>query len=680
MIRIFKFIGALAVALTIGAGFTACSDEIDKSNRYTFTGETIADFILNREDRFGKMITILKQANMFGLLSTYGTYTFFLPGDSAVDTYLREQFEAWDSTKNNPSPTWTGITSPYLEDLTDSMATVIAKTHIIPYGYEMAEMGEGVIDTRNYNDRYLSVSFVTEDEKFRILINNQSGIIEGDNLVENGVVHIMDKMVTPSTNSVPKLLADQPYFSLMSAALQETGFDKKLEDYMMLLNGKEYKLGPEPANCFQCGKGMARYPHSYYIKYTGFIETNDVYAAEGIYTLDDLKAFAEKYYGTEDRDNPKSTKNALYKFVAYHFLERELNYNLMIQHNLEHSSYKSEGKSGLVADIDRSDYFETMLGTMIKVTKPLSADDPEVVQNIYLNFSHNPARQQSMRNRTNICIYDVTTFTSLDEKYAKFSANGMNGTIHPINKILIYNEDEMMGNILNERMRIDIASLLPELTNNGVRFGRWEQTGGACSHGDYNIPNGYCKNIKVNDASTEWHYFCPTSWGANYLGDEIIVVGELYDFEYRLPPVPAGTYELRLGYTATDLRAITQFYVDGKVTGIPVDLRIKFDNERIGWIQDSKTEDDGVENDKIMRNHGYMKAPASYNCQFDPGVLVRDYKGAGRLIITQKYFDGNDHWLRMKKVDDAAKAEFNHDYIELVPKSIITSHIPEDRY
>ena len=34
----------------------------------------------------------------------------------------------------------------------------------------------------------------------------------------------------------------------------------------------------------------------------------------------------------------------------------------------------------------------------------------------------------------------------------------------------------------------------------------------------------------------------------------------------------------------------------------------------------------------------------------------------------------------MKKVDDAAKAEFNHDYIELVPKSIITSHIPEDRY
>ncbi|MBR5891082.1 MAG: fasciclin domain-containing protein [Bacteroidaceae bacterium] len=679
MMRIFKFIGAFIVALTIGASFTACSDDIDKSNRYTFTGETIADFILNREDRFSKMITILKQADMLGLLSTYGTYTFFLPGDEAIDTYLREQFEAWDSTKNDPNPSWTGITSPFLEDLSDSMAVVIAKTHIVPYGYEMAEMSEGVIDTRNYNDRYLSVSFVTVDENFRIMINNQAGIIEGDNLVENGVVHIVDEAVTPSTNSVPKLIADQPYFSLMSAALQETGFDKKLQNYILQLNGEDYKLGSEPANCFQCGKGMARYPHSYYIKYTGFIETDDVYASEGIYTLDDLKAYAEKYYGTEDRDNPQSEKNALYKFVAYHFLERELNYNLMIQHNLEHSSYKSEGTTGLLPDVDRSDYFETMLGTLIKVTKPLGSLDANEVQNLYLNYSHNPARQSNMRKNINICIYDITTFTSLDEKYANFSANGMNGIIHPIDKILIYNEDEMKGNVLNERMRFDIASLLPELTNNGVRYGRWSQTGGACSHGDYNVPNGYCKNIKINEPTTEWHYFCPHSWGANYLGDEIIVVGQ-YDFEYRLPPVPEGTYELRLGYTATSIRAITQFYVDGKVTGIPVDLRIFFNDERIGWIEDKKTDDDGVENDKTMRNHGYMKAPASYYCQHSGGTLARNYNGAGRIIITQKTFGGANHWMRMKKVDEPLDREFNHDYIELVPKSVVTSHIPEDRY
>jgi hypothetical protein len=37
----------LAIALSI----VACTDEIDKSNRYTFTGETVADYMLNRSEK-----------------------------------------------------------------------------------------------------------------------------------------------------------------------------------------------------------------------------------------------------------------------------------------------------------------------------------------------------------------------------------------------------------------------------------------------------------------------------------------------------------------------------------------------------------------------------------------------------------------------------------------------------
>ncbi len=33
--------------LAIALSFLDCTDEIDKSNRYTFTGETVADFITN---------------------------------------------------------------------------------------------------------------------------------------------------------------------------------------------------------------------------------------------------------------------------------------------------------------------------------------------------------------------------------------------------------------------------------------------------------------------------------------------------------------------------------------------------------------------------------------------------------------------------------------------------------
>jgi hypothetical protein len=135
-----------------------------------------------------------------------------------------------------------------------------------------------------------------------------------------------------------------------------------------------------------------------------------------------------------------------------------------------------------------------------------------------------------------------------------------------------------------------------------------------------------------------------------------------------------------MGYTATSIRAITQFYVDGKVTGIPVDLKILADDPRIGWIDDSETEDEGVENDKTMRNHGYMKGPDSYYMQHGSPITARQHSGAIRIIITQKYFDDNDHWIRMKKVDELDDREFNHDYFELVPKGVVTSHIPEDRH
>lgn len=681
MKTITKFIGAIVAAICLTTSFVSCQEDIDKSNRYTFTGETIADFILNREDRFSHMIKILNQAEMFGLLSTYGAYTFFLPDNEGVEKYLQEQYEAWENSKNNPQPTWTGITSPDLEDLSDSMALVIAHTHIIPFPYQLAEMKEGVLDTRNYNDRYLSVSFVTADEKFRIMINNQAGIIEGDNLVENGVIHITDEAVAPSTNTVPKLLADQPYFSLMSAALIETGIDQKMQDYKALLNGEEYTLGNAAATCFKdqsCGANTGRYPHTYYSKYTGFVETDDVFAAEGIHNLEDLKKFAEKWYGTEDQDDPTSPNNALYKFVAYHFLDRELNYNNIVLYGLEQTYYKSESDRGMTQIHDRIEYYETMLGTLVKTCKPMSSNDAYEAQNIYLNYSHRATKQNEMNKHLKVRVIDLTSFTTMDEKYKDFVQIGLNGTIHPIDKILIYNEDEMKGNVLNERMRWDVSALFSELTNNGVRWGRWEQSGGKCTHGDYNIPEGYCKNMKFNEKSTEFHYFCPYTWGCNYQGDEIIVVGQ-YDLEYRLPHVPEGTYELRMGYTATSIRAITQFYVDGKVTGIPVDLRIGAEDPRIGWIADDATDDNGVENDKAMRNRGYMKAPDSYYRQSAAGV-ARIHSGAIRIIITQKYFDNKDHWIRMKKVDESGDREFNHDYFELVPKSVITSHIPEDRH
>ena len=48
MKRIFYI---LAIILSI----LACTDDIDKSNRYTFTGETMADFLMNRSEEYSNL-------------------------------------------------------------------------------------------------------------------------------------------------------------------------------------------------------------------------------------------------------------------------------------------------------------------------------------------------------------------------------------------------------------------------------------------------------------------------------------------------------------------------------------------------------------------------------------------------------------------------------------------------
>ena len=122
-----------------------------------------------------------------------------------------------------------------------------------------------------------------------------------------------------------------------------------------------------------------------------------------------------------------------------------------------------------------------------------------------------------------------------------------------------------------------------------------------------------------------------------------------------------------MGYSANGNRHIVQFYVDDEIAGIPVDLRITANNALIGWVSDANTDDNGVANDKEMKNRGYLKGPTTF--YYGGSTLARNYNGDIRKVITTKYLGNGDHWIRFKNVkeDDDGKAQFMHDYLEIVP-------------
>lgn len=653
----------LAAVMTL----VGCEEYIAEEARYTFTGHTVASFLEENEETYSSFIEILRRSGRLSLMKAYGQYTVFAPTNDAIARHLIEQDSIYWTTLKEGNPVWTGITSPELAELSDSMCTVIAQTHIIPSVYRSTEMEGDIIPTMNMNNRYLSLSYgVDENDHYVLYVNGNGKIIAKDEEVENGVVHTIASVLNPSTNTLPTQIEQHDYFRIMSEAIKLTGYEDKLQRH----KDYDYDQGDlYMVDIYQ--RTQIPYPANRYYGYTAFLETDSVFYAEGINSVEKLAERCAEWYPEADASAPVTSRdNPLNQFVGYHLMDRNLAYSRLVCYNIKtHSVIDSE--QDYFDGSDRYEFYETMSGKIIKITMPRSVS--ELKSTILLNY-YKPGEGEVVPDETeffmNNKVYEPEEFRDLNgDAYADFSAIALNGTIHPIKKILVYNEDVMVGRVLNTIIRFDASSLCSELTNNNMRWHFFAHAS-ASDIGEFYIPNDYCENMKVYTEETRTYYLPPHVTYHNYQGDEMNTLGG-YDFALKLPRVPAGTYEIRMGYTPNERRGIVQFYVDDEVTGIPVDVRIKGDDPRIGFVADVNTDDGGIVNDKEMKNRGYLKASTTY---VTVGTRVaRTQNNVIRKVITTKYLSEGDHWIRFKNAyeNDDGKGQFMYDYFELVPVSYI---------
>ena len=365
-----------AIAFVSAGFFTACDDEIDMENRFTFKGELISTYLQNNPERFSSFTYILDKAkigkktsgSVLKTLSTYGSYTCFAPTNEAVDSFLKEQSELYHNKGER-----TGIHSPYLEDLTDSMATEIAKNHIIEMGYLTTDIYEGSFPMSTMNRRFTTVEFIT-DEAGRVfpLLNNSALIIEQDLEKENGYVQVVNGVLHPSNKLLPELIEAQPAFKIFSDAIRATGIDSILNIYEIDLDYDNTLFGPK----FGTEGGTCPYPRDKKQRYTVLIEPDALFNSYGIEDYKALGEWAEKWYGTEAKGDYRNPKNALHQFILYHIIDRQLLYcsstgpGGFIQENYENKGYSSI--VNLNQKYDSYEYYETMLPyTMVKVTKAI---------------------------------------------------------------------------------------------------------------------------------------------------------------------------------------------------------------------------------------------------------------------------------------------------------------------
>lgn len=674
-----KYLKTVALGLAAIMALNSCQEQIEEEARFTFVGNTIATYLQN-EPECSHFVEILTRGECLGLMKAYGQYTCFAPNNEAIERFLREQSDIyWDSYyKHESDPEAyrivnTGITSASLSELSDAKCREIARNHILPKQYYKTDFAGNSIPDANMNERDLTLDIVSEDGKPVIMINSEAKI-KWEEEVENGVVHILEGVVNPSSLDVPTMLNDYSYFSYFMEALTATGYDEMLTKTV----DDTYTEGDKIVQSIR-DKEMAPYPANRRFGFTIFVEPNNVLEKAGVNSFESLVQKCREWYphGTEawTYDNEKKDwvsikvdhsvtdykdpRHPLNQFVGYHLLDRKVSYENLVCYNIVvKGTDVFESEKDFPSTSDRVEYYVTMNNRILKVTMPRAEEKTE----IFLNYAPENKGQ-------NIKVYSSNEFRGQDARlYSEFNPEAVNGSINVIGDVLVYNEDLMKGVVLNCIMRFDSSSLFSELTNNRIR---WKYASDLTGDGSVFIPHYYCENVKVYADDTRLYYLAPhTSWH-NYQGDEMMALG-LFDFAYRLPPVPEGTYEIRMGYSASSLRHVVQVYLDNEVAGLPIDLRILANDPKIGSIEDKNTDDEGVTNDKDMKNRGYLKGPTSFRDNTETGV-ARDNANNLRAVVATKFLSAGSHWLRFKNVNetDNGTAQFMHDYFEIVPMSYL---------
>lgn len=599
-------------ALCLAAGMptvvlSSCDDDVEDGAYYTFTGQTVASYTRDTEG-YSLFSALLKDTGNDALLSSYGHYTVFLPTDNAMEKYLSEKGKTYDT-------------------LTPEEKSEIVYNHVIKSGgndYKSETFEEGSLPETTMSDNYITISFHTDElgSGLVIYVNKTTPIIEKDIEVHNGVIHVVGGVIEPSKDFLLDAIKENGAFEIFAQALEATGLNKKTE----LIYDESY-VSPYPDGEIVRGENKFFVPTVKRYGFTLFAESDEVMKANGISSLEELVAYAERIYGTAARGEYANSENALNKFVAYHLLDRQMNTN----------EFLYNGPCTMISFMDkRTEYYETMYTYRLMEIK-----------------AGNKINQQANGS-----------YVGIDESNCGISA--VNGFAHGITEMLVYDEDTMINDVLNKRMRFDFYNVPPELTNNNIR---WQLTTLPQGYSGYVIPNDFCPEHLYFSDETEITMWASDTW-TNFEADELKLNG-WYDFTLRMLPVPPGSYEIRIGYCQESWRGIAQLFVDGEIQGIPRDLRIAGTDPMVGWESDEQlTPIARAENDKAMRNRGYMKAPASIYT-LNGGNTLRNVSGCLRIIVGQFNFqEYGAHYLRGKNVYSPDQ-EFHGDYIEIIPTSLI---------
>lgn len=681
MKNLSSFYSAMGYAFLLASVLSGCMDSDDVGESYrTFEGEMVSSYVSGRED-LKEFEKALRMAGAYELLESYGKYTCFVPNDEAMEKWyaaVGKRLEQMDTAD---------VREMVYYQLIDGQANAVD-------AYMTEDFPEGSFPVQNMLGRYLTASVQSGSGVWGIKTGDEyADIVNPNNEMLNGVVHITDRVLEGNNDMLPDFVANNPRYSIFGQALLVTGW----RDSMMVLEDAGYEAPlsttlPNGDEVSTSSTGYYQWPTTKKYLYTCFAESDSIMELrEGIKDLDDLRAYARRVYPEgADIEDETDSRNSLHKFVGYHLYDVQRPKNKLVINKYYVAMHDWFTWHDQICDEEYrvEQYYVSMQPNMllyVQNANTVDKDNSSAKGVPVLNCPYTPynplytsamTMQDSYGGRPIIRI--------LNDEADQYCQNGV---LHGLNNMLVYS-DEVKADVFHRRIRMDVRTFLSEGVNNSVIYDgdkgyNWYITG---------FPDGYFKNVRFTSNNTTYLMYEGCTPHDYLHGDHFWLSGN-FDFTIKVGPIPKGSYEVRLSFaTNTTKGAVVQAYLDGMPCGIPIDSRMAAYSGDTGWIQDwlaiqesgssrfagmGESEEDpyGLENDKNLRNHGYMKAPNCYvgtnyhNLAYGDNLTARNVDTRLRKILNiVNWTEDGTHELRLVAM---RAGDFDVDFIEFMPTDLL---------
>ncbi|RYE35779.1 MAG: fasciclin domain-containing protein [Sphingobacteriaceae bacterium] len=238
----------------------------------------ITQYLESKPDQFSLFKQILDKSGYSGFLGAYGAYTLFAPTDDGVKTYLKT------------------VSKTSVDQLDANTCKDLVKIHLIQDTLTTSQFTDGKLPSITMYGQYLTTGAanvggttkVTVNRQAKVTVNRQANLVQGNVKAGNGIVHVIDNMLTPATLTLAQMIEQNPKYSIYTQALKQTGFYDTLNVAANSSTNASRKF------------------------FTVFAETDSTFNAAGISSY---AALQRRYSAT---GNPKNPADSLYLFMAYH--------------------------------------------------------------------------------------------------------------------------------------------------------------------------------------------------------------------------------------------------------------------------------------------------------------------------------------------------------------------------